>query len=235
MKTILFCFPYAGGSASVYNRWSPYLDQSISLYPVELRARGRRIGEPLYPDLESLVDDVLPVISSHAGKNRYALFGHSMGSLIAYRIAKEIDARNLMPPAHLFLSGRAAPHIKRRNEKKFHLMDDDAFRREVIDLGGTPLELFEHPSLLDIYIPVLKNDFRIVETSSDQIPVRRLPQRLSILLGRNEDITTHEATQWEQYTSSECSFHYFDGGHFFLHEQTREVVAHVNEILTGIQ
>src|SRR6185295_19672066 len=95
------------------------------------------------------VEDVFRLIKSEISHSPYAIFGHSMGSLIAYELVQKIKARKLSGPIHAFFSGSCAPHL--RDEKKtYHLMNESDFRSEVIELGGTPPEFFEHPELIDM-------------------------------------------------------------------------------------
>src|SRR5579872_323593 len=183
MKEIrLFCFPYAGGSGVIYNTWQRRLAPGIRLIPVELAGRGRRMHEPLYKDADDAVSDALSMIRDGIRQSDYALFGHSMGCMIAYGVTQRIREQGLRPPLHLFFSGRGAPHVDRPDEKKFHLMSEEAFRKEVIGLGGTPPELFDQPELLQLFLPLLKNDFRISESADRDKAIRPLDTDITVLL-----------------------------------------------------
>lgn len=230
-KTRLFCFPYAGGSAMVYNQWAAYLDRSVVLRPVELAGRGNRIHEPLYQDIPAAVMDIYKLIADEIDRMPYALFGHSMGCLITYELAQFLRERGKPQPVHIFFSGKGAPHIRRNDEKMFHLMSDERFRDEVLKLGGTPPEFFEHPELLDLFLPVLKNDFRITETAVRHSHVRPLESSITVFLGKDDDLDDDECQGWKAHTQQTCNIRYFDGGHFFLHDHAQQVVQHINHIL----
>src|SRR5215831_8066939 len=120
-KILLFCFPYAGGSAAVFNKWNQYLDPNIELVPVELAGRGRRIHEALYKDVAAITEDVFNIVNEKIAGAPYALFGHSLGSMIAYELGQKIRDLCLLPPIHIFFSGRSAPHLKREDKKIYHL------------------------------------------------------------------------------------------------------------------
>ena len=215
----LFCFPYAGGSSTVYHQWKSLLGDNIELRPIELAGRGRRIGEDMYKNLEEVVDDVFQLIRGEIQQSPYMLYGHSMGALITYELAQKINDFRLPKPVHLFFSGKGAPHVKRLDKKKYHLLDEKAFREEVINLGGTPPELFEHPELMELLLPLLKNDFRIAETYSHAGSIRPFDQDITVLLGREDDLTTEQCEEWAKHTSEKCQFHYFPGGHFFINNE----------------
>ncbi len=229
-KIKLFCFPYAGGSATVYTKWKDYLRPEIELRPIELAGRGKRIQDDLYKDLQNAVDEIFQTIRSEIQDSQYILFGHSMGSMISYELTRKIRENNLPSPMHVFFSGNRAPHTPRTNEKKYHLMDDEEFKSEVIELGGTPPEFFEYPELLEIILPMLKNDFRIAETYVHQGEVKPLKHDITVLLGKEDELTPEQCHGWQCHTNQVCSMHYFEGGHFFLHDETKRITDLINDV-----
>lgn len=229
-KIKLFCFPYAGGSSVIFNKWKQYIDTKIDLIPVELAGRGKRIHEPLYGDVSDVINDVYEIISKMINGSTYALFGHSMGAMISYQLCQKLRKNEYTPPMHVFISGRGAPHIK-RSEKKYHLLEEDEFKKEVFNLGGTPPEFFELPELLDLFLPLLKNDFRLAETEISNGEILPLDSNISVFLGKNEDLTIEQCDGWKKHTNKLCSIYYFEGGHFFLQEETEKIVRLINSIL----
>ncbi len=229
-RVTVFCFPYAGGSAAVYNRWKAYLSPELVLEPVELAGRGRRMNEDLYGSIDEAVEDVFQQTAGMLNRGPYVLFGHSMGAAIVFGLVHKLQAMGHRMPLHVFFSGRGAPHIRKSNEKKYHLMGDALFREEIIQLGGTPAEFFEYPQLLSMYMPVLRNDFRIVETEELVNTILPLNVSISVFLGKDDHLTSEQCTGWKDHTQKDCVLYYFNGGHFFLQEQTAEVVARVNSI-----
>lgn len=226
----LFCFPYAGGSAVLYNRWKRYLDADIELRPIELAGRGMRLRDSLYKGGQEAVLDVLRIIKHELPTSEYAFFGHSMGAMIAYELAHHINKQEINPPAHIFFSGRGAPHIKREG-KIYHLMNEDEFKQSVLELGGTPREFFDHPELMEILLPVLKNDFKLSETEMYAGPIRRLPNAITVLLGKEDNLSDAQCVGWKEHTDHECHTHYFSGGHFFLHDHVEEIASIISKRL----
>jgi medium-chain acyl-[acyl-carrier-protein] hydrolase len=224
----LYCLPYAGGSAAIYSQWKQYLNPYIVLKPIELSGRGKRFNEAFYNHIQEAVDDVFGIIKNEIQETPYALFGHSMGGLIAYELAQKIGNYKLPNPAHIFISGRSAPHVKRGDERLYSLMNDIDFRQEVLDLGGTPQEFFDHPELLELFLPLLKNDFRMVETYKYNDSARPLDVDMTVLLGKQDDLTKDHCDGWKQHTKLLCDIHYFKGGHFFLNNETKQVVQIIN-------
>jgi len=226
-KIKLFCLPYAGGSALVYNQWKSYLDPQIDLIPIELAGRGTRMGQALYPDISAAVDDVFQFVTEKSDGLPYLLFGHSMGAQIAYELGQRMLQTAIQLPAHIFFSGCRAPHIPER-KKKYHLMGDEEFRKELLGLGGTPPEFFEHPELLDIFLPLLRNDFKIVETHPAKKNGWPMPFPITVFFGKQDDISAKQCDGWKEHTLEVCSMYHFEGGHFFLQEHVEQLVQFIN-------
>ena len=230
-KFKLFCFPYAGGSAVIYNKWRPYLRADIELIGVELAGRGRRIADPLYGAVPEMIDDVFRLVTARLDGTPYALFGHSMGGMISYRLAQKLSMHRLPAPMHLFFSGRGAPNSVRADKELYHLLDDGRFREKVMDLGGTPPEFFEYPELVDLFLPLLRNDFRMAETDVRGERAVPLQNDISVFMGKDDDLSAEECDSWKHCAAGRCTIYYFNKGHFFLHDETEEIVSIINNIL----
>ena len=230
-KIKLFCFPYAGGEAASYNKWRQYLDKTIEIRPIELAARGRRMREPNYNSIDDVVDDVYNIIKNELVIGPYALFGHSMGSMIAFELAYKIRDNNLPMPLHIFFSGRAAPQVPRDNKRKFHHLPEDKFKKEMLEMGGTPKEFFEHPELMEVFLPLLKGDFRLTETYTHEKKDAPLACNITVFSGKQDEDTTEDVEPWKIHTEKNCDIFYFEGGHFFIHEETEKLVDIINAAL----
>lgn len=230
----VFCFPYAGGSAAIFNKWKSCLgiNSGIELIPVELAGRGRRIQEPLYAGLQEAIEDLYQVVRDDIQNAPYAFFGHSLGGLLAYELAQKIKSLDVTQPLHLFFSGKSAPNIERNKTAKYHLMDSEEFKSKVIDLGGTPPEFFDHPELMELFLPLLRNDFKLAETNLTQRKLDPFECDISVFLGKEDyEISAEQADSWKVHTNGACVLHYFKGGHFFLNEQVAAIVGLMSDAL----
>ncbi len=230
-KIKLFCFPYAGGSSAIFNNWKEHLSDFVELRAIELAGRGRRIGEPMYQTTEEGIADVFEVIKPEISQGPYAFFGHSMGAMIAYELAREIQLQGLEEPEHLFFSGRGAPHLKVQEEKRYHLLNDEDFKLKVLELGGTSPEVFEHAELLELFLPLLRNDFRLACTNFSEREISSFSSDISVFLGKKEEVTAQAADGWKTHTKGICSLYYFNGGHFFINKETARIVEKINGVL----
>lgn len=219
----------------VYSRWKYLLGDMIKVRPVELKGRGRRIHEPFYKDIKEAVEDIYSEIKADIDQTQYALFGHSMGSTLVYELAAKISEEGGREPEHAFLSGRYPPHVK-KNERILHLLPLHEFIEEILELGGTQKEFLENKELMDIFMPILWADYRMIETYSPSPDIFKMNCSITVLDGKEDTKTTREdMAEWRLYTRKECSIHEFDGGHFFIHEKDREVAGIIrNNLYNGI-
>lgn len=224
----LFCIPYAGGNAWSYRALERSLAPGIKLEGLELPGRGRRGPEPLCASLEELADDVFQQVRQRAVAGRYALYGHSMGALLALLAAHRIRAAGLAQPEALFLSGSDAPASRQVRQR--HLLPPHQFVAMLRELGGCPPQILQDQEMLQYFEPILRADFKAVETweRRDQAPLD-LP--LVVMVGRDDDTTVADAALWASETTASCRVHEFSGDHFFILRHWDEIAATIQRQL----
>ncbi len=223
-KIKIFCFPYAGGSARVYKSWQKYLPPEIEVVPIEVKGRGKRYGEKLCDNMGEMVQDVFGQIRDQLQEGEYAIYGHSMGAVVAHEICYKIIEEELPTPLHLFLSGRQAPHCPKDEEEKTYLLSDDKFRAKLVDYGGTPTEVLENDELMKIFVPILRGDFKVCDTYKHQKQNYKFDFGITIMTGLEEDLSEEQIEGWQIYTGKKLNNHRFPGGHFFIHEYTFNIL-----------
>jgi surfactin synthase thioesterase subunit len=224
----MFCLPYVGGGAWIYRGWSDCGGKEVEVIPIALPGRDKRLLEKPYSDLFLLVRalaDVLPL------DKPFTLFGHSMGALIAFELATELQRRDSRLPFCLFASGCGAPQVPRRNPLR-HLLSDVALVAELRDLGGTPDEVLRDSGLMELFLPTIRADFAIVETY-EYTQSNSLGCPIVVLHGDEDRETTRDdALAWRLRTSNTFRMETFHGDHFFLHAAKQSIVRLItNEVL----
>ena len=227
---ILFCLPYAGGSEAIYYKWKNYLNSDIQLEPIKLKGRGQRYNENFYENLEEAVDDIFEYIKYKIVDNEYAILGYSMGSLLAYELYYKIVRENLRIPEHMFFMAHKAPNINKKNNN-IHLLPNDKFIKKIIELGGTPNEVFENKELLELVLPILRNDFKIIENYVFKDKKEKIECNISVFNGKEDDIDLTELLAWKELGNKECKIYNFDGGHFFINNNIKKIINILNETL----
>lgn len=231
----LFCLPYAGGSASIYTRWERYLDRTIKLWPVELAGRAGRINEPYYKSMSEAVDDIAGLIENKLGESDYAIFGHSMGSIMAYELIRRFSMKNLKLPVHVFFSGRYPPNIK-KGERVMHSLPETEFQQEAMKLGGINKNLLRFSGLLKSALDTLRADYKVLETYACDFEIHKWDFDISVLAGKDDALAApSDMEEWKKYTGKQCKFYYFDGGHFYLHSHVKSIVQIINNTLTTVE
>lgn len=210
----LFCFPYAGGSSFIFRSWSDFLPPSVEVCAIELPGRGRQMKLPPFDKMEPLVDAIASIIHPYLDKP-FAFFGHSMGGLISFELARLLRKKSGILPVHLFISGRRAPQIL-RTDAPIHNLPEAEFIEELRHLNGTPPAVLENAELMQLFLPVLRADFAVLETyiyASE--PPLECP--ITVFGGlQDSEVGRDELQAWQEQTKAIFNLHMFPGDHFFL-------------------
>lgn len=219
-RVTLFCLPFAGGGASAYNGWIKKMQETITVCPIQLPGREERIMDKPYSDMNSLLDDLVGIISNFAN-TPYALWGHSMGGKIAYELEKRLENGGYIAK-YFIVSGSRVPHIPEPNPI-YHLSDTE-FKTELERFEGTPKEVLKNDDLLNFFLPMLRADFTMDETYCVKEPV---PLKCPIIaFGGTEDKEAKEedVKAWNSYTVNGFRHQMFPGGHFYIKDQEVELI-----------
>jgi len=227
---ILFCLPYAGGSETIYYKWKNHLNPSIKAVLIQLKGRGKRFSESFYESLPEAVDDIFENIKDLIADDIYAIYGHSMGSLLAYELYYKISMLNLRKPEHIFFSGYGAPSIIKKGENAYTLSDYD-FMKKIMKLGGTPEELFKNKELLEIVLPIIRNDYKILETYNYEEREKKIECDVSILNGKQDSINLEEILTWKNHVCRDFKVYNFEGNHFFINSNIENITSIINTTL----
>jgi medium-chain acyl-[acyl-carrier-protein] hydrolase len=208
----LFCFPHSGASAAVYNGWT--LPIPVAVCPVELPGRGRRLGEALHTRLPALVEEIAAGLRPYLDRP-FAFFGHSMGALIGFELARILRREYGLAPLRLFLSGHGAPHLP-RSEPPIHDLPEAQFLARLRELGGTQEEILANSELRQILLPILRADFSICETY-EYLPAEPLDCPITVFGGLGDPyVSRAELEGWRAHTHGAFRASLFPGDHFYL-------------------
>ena len=227
----LVCFPYAGAGASSYYPWVRILPSQIGLYAVQLPGREDRISERPVREVPIIINALIDALSDLAGVP-FVFFGHSMGALLAFEVARELRNRALKQPAHLFVSGRQAPSTP-FSGNPLYMLPDGAFLEECVRrYQGIPQAILNEPELMSLLLPVLRADMEMIENYRHK-PQAPLHIPITALYGR-EDRTLKilDVQAWAQETSDRFSYAELPGGHFFLQTARSQVVEIIDRIIS---
>lgn len=223
----LICLPYAGGGAAVFRAWHEHLPETVEVCPVQLPGRETRFQEPPIDSLPALVAQLAPALRPLLDRP-FAIYGHSMGALIGFALAQRLRADYGLAPTHLLVGARRAPQVPAAGAPVHQLAEDefvDALRQRY---NGIPTVLLQQPELLRLFLPILRADFKLLETY-----VYTGPPALEcpvVVFGGAQDALVAQADldAWAGVTSGPCVRHTLPGGHFFLQ-------SHRDLLLAGLR
>lgn len=218
----MYCFPHSGGSPGEYLAWTDRLPD-IELFAVQLPGRGSRAAEPPYTSMSSLVEAFVADVELD---EPFVLFGHSLGALVAYEVARALRDAGRPGPQRLFLSAYRAPHLHSPNGER-HLLDDAGLVSAIeAQHGPLPAELTANRELLELMLPVLRADLTIV-ANYRATPAAPLPYAMTVLGGSDDGESPDLLAAWHDYTTGPFSTRIFDGDHFYFRERTHELLSHL--------
>lgn len=221
----LFCFHHAGGGAAAFRLWPARL-AGFDVCAVQLPGRANRLSEPALTDVHAAVEALLPVIRPLLDRP-YALFGHSMGTLVATVLVQRLHALGAPLPEQLFVSGRQPPHRPFPDLTLGDLSDSEMLAAVQRHFGGLPPEVLASPDLLELMLPTMRADFALLEAHRPAA-VAALPVPI-VALGGDADpwATSERLAQWQSCTTLPLRMRRFAGGHFYLDDHLDEVLAAV--------
>lgn len=214
----LFCFPYAGGSSTdpIFRNWAGAMPDDVELAILEMPGRARRMAEPFEASLFRLVERLLPVFAACTDRP-FAFFGHSLGAIVAYELARALSAAKMPRPSLLMVSAKQAPHIP--YTRRLFDLPRDQFVCALRELNGTPDEVLQNQELLDIVVSVLRNDLEMAfKYRFVGAPLRGVP---IFAFGGKDDphVEVESILAWEEHTDRSFRSEIHPGGHFYIQQQ----------------
>ncbi|KNB49469.1 thioesterase II family protein [Streptomyces caatingaensis] len=216
----VICFPHAGGGASFYRNWASLLPETYDQLTVQYPGREDRISEECIGEMPRLADRIAEVLLPLTDLP-LILFGHSMGASVAYEVARRLQEKG-RTPHHLVASGRMSPTCQRPGT--VHLLDDDAFLKELTAFGGISEEFLRHPELRDLVLRPMRNDYRLIETYEPQdTPPLGCPVT-AVRGGQDHAHPEHESRAWADVADGDFVCLTLPGDHFYLASRASELI-----------
>jgi medium-chain acyl-[acyl-carrier-protein] hydrolase len=219
----LFCLPYAGGAASAYRGWVETLPSDVDVCPVQLPGRGSRFREAPFRRVADLVpalaEGLVPLLDLP-----FAIFGHSMGAVVAFELARELRRRGARAPVLLGLSGHQAPRRPDAKPPFSHLPDAEFLEEVRRRYDGIPPEVLAEEELLQLLLPVLRADIQALETYAyEEEPA--LDCAISCFGGEDDPhVSLEDLEAWRDETHGPLRVRTFPGGHFFVESARAQVL-----------
>ena len=225
----LFCFPHAGGGASLFRTWPDGLPPHIEVCPVQLPGRENRLKEAAFTSLPPLITSLSSALLPWLDRP-FAFFGHSMGALIAFELARALRDAHGLSPSHLFVAGCRAPHLP-DPDPPIHALPEPEFVDALRRMQGTPEEVLQHPEMQSLILPLMRADMALVETYEyRESPPLDCP--LAAIGGADDAQAPPEAIEpWREHTRGRFRSRILAGDHFFLRTERVRLLQAISEDL----
>lgn len=219
----LVSFPYAGRGISVFAGWLPKLPPAIELYGVQPPGRENRMREAPFLTMSPLVTSVTAALQAYLDKPM-VFFGHSLGAMVAFEVARMLQTQHNYRLEHLFVAGSWAPHIP-NPWPSIHVLPDASFVQAVQQLyGALPPDVVQDPELLALVLPILRADFTLAETYV-YTPGPPLHCPITVFGGLEDRVIGfHDLAAWQEHSHQEITLRMFPGNHFFIHSVQEDVL-----------
>ena len=219
----LFLFPYAGGAPAVFTKWPAEFPDNIETNIIHYPGRGSRFNEAPIKELSVLVQEINHAIQPLLDKP-FIFFGHSMGGMITFELARQLRQQNLPQPQILFISACGAPQLPDPNHA-IHSLPDSEFIKSLQKLNGLPFDVINNSELMQLLLPILRADFEAVEDHKYIFNEDQLECPI-VAFGGSDDIhvSRERLEGWAAQTSAGFKSQYFSGDHFFINTARRSVI-----------
>jgi medium-chain acyl-[acyl-carrier-protein] hydrolase len=227
----LFCFPYAGGGASLFTAWNS-LSPAAEVVAVQLPGRENRLREPPATRLEDIVPSLLEAIEPQLF-GPWAVFGHSFGGLLAYETARAAVRDGHHQPEAVFVSACRPPDVESRFPKLLHTLSDEELIAALEDLGASPSPILSDPEMRRLVLPAVRADIELCETY-EFVPDDVLEAPIVAFSGADDHhADPAEMKRWREFTHGSYNQRIVPGGHFFLKTDPALLVAQLKELLNA--
>lgn len=223
----LFFLPFAGANINSYQPLMRACSDEFECTTIELPGRGSRFGGRLLESVNEMADFCVDRIAEKRNGDSWGIFGHSLGAVLATLVCSSTQFKNDLPD-WMVLSGRAAPGINVSDTVRHKLSKSELFE-DLKNLGGIEPEILNHQELIDLIEPILRADFKAIETFDFKaVPLLKVP---ILVLGGTEDcISKQQLDAWDSFTSNSSKTILLDGGHFFIFQHANTIVDLIRDM-----
>lgn len=226
----LFCLVHAGGDSRYYNKFISYTrNTDIDIIPIEYNGRGKYKKEKIAENFNELCQEVIDKICIHINDHPYAIFGHSLGGLLAYEICVSLTNKKIKLPKHLYISSRDDP----MSSHSYNFSDDELVEY-LISIGDKSSDIYLDKRFAKVYLHRIKMDFNLLQQYVCLKPVK-LDIHTRIFWSGEDDAILSPIDNWDNYFNGIVEYNEFPGGHFYLNNCYKDVLDIIRKDCAGVE
>jgi surfactin synthase thioesterase subunit len=230
LRPRLICLPPAGAGPSLFRSWVQNSESIFDVIPVALPGREAHFTKPLPHDIQSLADHVANEITGLL-QAPYALFGYSMGAVVAYELLRHLSLRRLPLPDAFYILGSNAPDRVLEGREPIHSMTSEDFHQSLVEIGGTPDEILRDREAMALFEPVLRNDFRICETYQFTPPHLPVTFPVHVFVADADHLVSWKAAgAWENCIGQDITMHGIEGSHMLAPQAFAHFIGKLGQL-----
>lgn len=230
LRPRLICLPPAGAGPSLFRSWVQNSESIFDVVPVALPGREAHFTKPLPHDIQSLADHVANEITGLL-QAPYALFGYSMGAVVAYELLRHLSLRRLPLPDAFYILGSNAPDRVLEGREPIHSMTSEDFQQSLVEIGGTPDEILRDREAMALFEPVLRNDFRICETYEFTPPHLPVTFPVHVFVADADHLVSWNAAgAWENCIGQDITMHGIEGSHMLAPQAFAHFIGKLGQL-----
>ena len=229
-STTLICFPYAGGTAQIYDAWHEYFSLlDVEVIAIQYPGRMERMSDACIDNAQELISCVIQALKQeNLLSGSTIVYGHSNGAIAAFEFTKQLEQQYKQLVTHLFLAARNVPTDKAKLRSE---MSDEDFKVELKKLNGTPDELLNNKEFMDLISPGIRADFAMGENYRIENGTK-LKSSASFIYGTEENITQEDIDDWQMFFQHELSVFSLPAEHLFVNTHRRELLPILKQVIT---
>lgn len=209
----------------MFQQWRHSLPDTIEVCPVQLPGRGHRLSEPRFSSLVALVASLVDEMAEYLDRP-FAFFGHSMGALVSFELARLLRRNGKRQPVHLFVSGCDAPQGKR--PRPIYDLAEPELIDELRRMNGTPQEVLDHAELMELMLPIIRDDLSVCQTY-EYSPEPPLSCDITAFGGLEDPgISEADVNAWREQTTGSFAMKMIEGDHFFIQNAVSQVLKMIS-------
>lgn len=225
----LFCFPYAGGSSTIFNGWEKRLPAEVDIFALQSPGRGSRFAENpvscLKTKINTIYKEIIPYMDLPS-----IFVGHSNGALLAFELARKLISLEVGDVKHVVLSAKRAPQLSPIREALYNL-PQDKFIEKLRGYNYTPNEVLENEELMELLVPMLRADFALSDTYKFEDESRLTTSTTLFWGNQDNDISKDDMLAWKKCIDGQVNLIEFDDGHFFIDSSKSKFLEELNKIV----
>jgi surfactin synthase thioesterase subunit len=210
----------------LYQEALPSLGELVQLAPLELPGHGRRRGEALYYTIPEIIADLSSQarhVLGESGQSDYYIFGHSMGALCGFLLAKNLSEESFGPPKRLFVSSNGTPGWHPIPKGMTELPDLEMWKMSGERFGKLNNQPTPTEEQMELFSDIYRADLIAVQNFHRPEPIWVLSAPITAIYAESDMVDLELVSAWREWTNKALEIIKVKGEHFHALERPKQL------------